>query len=63
MEADIVNASPHVVRSLSALCQALQTKDWEKAKKIHTELMTSEYEKHGMWLTGLKRLMDLCQKL
>ncbi|KAJ8663832.1 hypothetical protein O0I10_000106 [Lichtheimia ornata] len=51
-----------VVQSLSEFSQALQDKDWEKSLEIHTRLMTTEYDKHGNWLIGLKRLVDLAQK-
>ncbi|KAI9498341.1 hypothetical protein BDB00DRAFT_867502 [Zychaea mexicana] len=53
---------PHVMQSLAGLSKALETKDWETAKEIHTKLMTTEYEKHGGWLLGLKRLIDLYNK-
>lgn len=42
--------------------KALQDKNWEKSLEIHTRLMTTEYDKHGNWLIGLKRLVDLAQK-
>ncbi|CDH54225.1 predicted protein [Lichtheimia corymbifera JMRC:FSU:9682] len=51
-----------VVQSLSEFSQALQDKNWEKSLEIHTRLMTTEYDKHGNWLIGLKRLVDLAQK-
>ncbi|KAI7878875.1 hypothetical protein K492DRAFT_208656 [Lichtheimia hyalospora FSU 10163] len=51
-----------VVQSLGDFSQALQDKDWTKSLNIHTQLMTTEYDKHGNWLIGLKRLVDLAQK-
>ncbi|KAL1931198.1 hypothetical protein VTP01DRAFT_10335 [Rhizomucor pusillus] len=54
--------SQHVLHSLSGLSHALQAKEWEKAAEIHTKLMTTEYDKHGSWLLGLRRLIDLHQK-
>ncbi|CDS11369.1 hypothetical protein LRAMOSA03632 [Lichtheimia ramosa] len=51
-----------VVQSLNEFSQALQDKDWTKSLDIHTRLMTTEYDKHGNWLIGLKRLVDLAQK-
>ncbi|KAF7721452.1 hypothetical protein EC973_004676 [Apophysomyces ossiformis] len=63
MRTDIDNISLHVMRLLSALCKALQAKDWETATRMHTDLMKTEYEKYGSWLTGLKRLIETYQKL
>jgi hypothetical protein len=51
---------------LLTLCDSrllgLEEKDWEKALTIHRQLMTTEYERHGSWLLGLKRLIDLSEK-
>ncbi|ORY99235.1 hypothetical protein BCR43DRAFT_523219 [Syncephalastrum racemosum] len=52
----------HVLWSLSELVEALQKKQWDQASTVHTRLMTTEYDKHGAWLIGLKRLIDLAQK-
>ncbi|KAI9316727.1 hypothetical protein BX666DRAFT_1946304 [Dichotomocladium elegans] len=62
-ELDKQSIPDHVVHSLSDLCQALVEKDWERSIEIHTQLMTAEYDKFGSWLTGLKRLIDLSQKV
>ncbi|KAI8381411.1 uncharacterized protein BYT42DRAFT_566426 [Radiomyces spectabilis] len=51
-----------VIQSLSQLCLALQEMNWTRAQEIHRQLMTTEYEKHGIWLLGLKRLIDLSEK-
>lgn len=42
---------------------ALEDKDWETALTIHRQLMTTEYERHGSFLLGLKRLIDLSEKV
>jgi hypothetical protein len=41
---------------------ALESKEYVKALEVQTQLMTTEYEKHGNWITGLKRLIDLTEK-
>ncbi|ORX53207.1 hypothetical protein DM01DRAFT_1407956 [Hesseltinella vesiculosa] len=51
-----------VLVSVGQLCQALHEQEWDKASDIHQKLMTSEYERHGNWLLGMKRLIDLSQK-
>jgi hypothetical protein len=40
----------------------LEAKEYSKALGIHTQLMTTEYERHGVWIVGLKRLIDLTEK-
>ncbi|CAO3617434.1 unnamed protein product [Cunninghamella blakesleeana] len=52
----------NVVIAINDLCKNLKEKDWEKATDIHRQLMTTEYERHGSWLLGLKRLIDLYEK-
>ncbi|GAA5797075.1 hypothetical protein HPULCUR_002454 [Helicostylum pulchrum] len=54
--------SDEVVRSLHDLSQALESKEYAKALTVQTKLMTTEYDKHGNWITGLKRLIDLTEK-
>ncbi|CAO3698087.1 unnamed protein product [Rhizopus microsporus] len=49
----------HIVHSLFTLTQALQTKNYKKAVEIHTQLMLTEYDTHGNWITGLKRMKSL----
>ncbi|GAA5806921.1 hypothetical protein MFLAVUS_000270 [Mucor flavus] len=54
--------SDEVVRLLHNLSQALESKEYAKALTVQTKLMTTEYDKHGNWITGLKRLIDLTEK-
>lgn len=44
------------------LCVALEAKEYTKALEVHTQLMTTQYESHGNWIVGLKRLVDLTEK-
>ncbi|CEG64989.1 hypothetical protein RMATCC62417_01869 [Rhizopus microsporus] len=53
----------HIVHSLFTLTQALQTNNYKKALEIHTQLMLTEYDTHGNWITGLKRLIDLASSI
>ncbi|KAI9277136.1 hypothetical protein BDA99DRAFT_127432 [Phascolomyces articulosus] len=59
-EIDNGEIPPHVMQSLASLSK--ESKEWDTAKEIHTKLMTTEYEKHGGWLLGLRRLIDLYSK-
>ncbi|SAL96390.1 hypothetical protein [Absidia glauca] len=59
---DDEKVATNVIVAISDLCQGLEEKDWEKALTIHRQLMTTEYERHGSWLLGLKRLIDLSEK-
>ncbi|KAG2223053.1 hypothetical protein INT45_008254 [Circinella minor] len=58
-EIDNDEIPPHIMQPLASLSKALESKEWDTAKEIHTKLMTTEYEKHGGWLLGLRRLIDL----
>ncbi|KAI8643131.1 hypothetical protein BD408DRAFT_442835 [Parasitella parasitica] len=51
-----------VVKSLHTLTKALEENDYSKALEVHTQLMTTQYENHGNWLVGLRRLIDLTEK-
>lgn len=51
-----------VIRSLHTLTDALESKEYTKALEVYTQLMTTEYERHGNWITGIKRLVDLTEK-
>lgn len=48
--------------SYTCLCVALEAKEYTKALEVHTQLMTTQYESHGNWIVGLKRLVDLTEK-
>ncbi|KAI9353936.1 hypothetical protein BD770DRAFT_392755 [Pilaira anomala] len=54
--------SDEVIRSLHTLTEALKSKEYAKALTVQTQLMTTEYDRHGNWITGLKRLIDLTEK-
>ncbi|KAL9555612.1 hypothetical protein MBANPS3_002269 [Mucor bainieri] len=54
--------SNDVVKSLHTLTNALEAKEYAKALEVHTQLMTTQYESHGNWIVGLKRLVDLTEK-
>ncbi|OAD02474.1 hypothetical protein MUCCIDRAFT_164403 [Mucor lusitanicus CBS 277.49] len=54
--------SNDVVKSLHTLTNALEAKEYTKALEVHTQLMTTQYESHGNWIVGLKRLVDLTEK-
>ncbi|KAI9023036.1 hypothetical protein CLU79DRAFT_887206 [Phycomyces nitens] len=56
------NVSETLSSSLSGYSQALQSKDFKKATDIHTQLIMIEYERHGPWIVGMKRLADLYEK-
>ncbi|CAO3597402.1 unnamed protein product [Absidia cylindrospora] len=62
-EMDSESVEANVIGSINDLCQALEDKDWETALTIHRQLMTTEYERHGSWLLGCKRLIDLSEKV
>ncbi|KAI8334587.1 hypothetical protein BC941DRAFT_431616 [Chlamydoabsidia padenii] len=62
-EMDDEKIASNVIVAINDLCQGLEKKDWEKALNIHRQLMTTEYERHGSWLLGLKRLIDLSEKV
>ncbi|KAI8977205.1 hypothetical protein BDF20DRAFT_913562 [Mycotypha africana] len=51
-----------VLKSLSDILKALDAKQFNSALKIHTQLMTTDYDRNGHWLVGLKRLIDLSEK-
>ncbi|KAI9476479.1 MAG: hypothetical protein EXX96DRAFT_577318 [Benjaminiella poitrasii] len=54
--------SNEVVQSVYALSKGLESKEYTKALEVHTKLMTTQYESHGNWIVGLKRLIDLTEK-
>ncbi|KAI8075935.1 uncharacterized protein B0P05DRAFT_588352 [Gilbertella persicaria] len=54
--------SNEVIESLNILSQALNKQEYTKAIEVHTQLMTTHYQKHGNWIVGLKRLVDLTEK-
>ncbi|KAI8093497.1 uncharacterized protein BX664DRAFT_384918 [Halteromyces radiatus] len=62
-EIDDEKVTNNVIISINELCRGLEEKDWEKALTLHRQLMTTEYERHGSWLLGLKRLIDLSEKI
>ena len=41
---------------------ALEKKDWNGAKQVHTQMMQLDYEREGKWVLGMKRLLDLLTK-
>ncbi|KAI7862069.1 hypothetical protein BDF14DRAFT_1886444 [Spinellus fusiger] len=47
---------------LGGFAKALEEKQWDQALAIHTQSMAVDYEKHGAWLLGMKRLLDLYQR-
>ncbi|KAI8997571.1 hypothetical protein BDB01DRAFT_771623 [Pilobolus umbonatus] len=51
----------NVSKSVDQLCQALSDSKYKKAIEIHTLLMRTEYNNHGYWILGLKRLIDLTE--
>jgi hypothetical protein len=51
-----------VLRQLTRLVTALDTKDYKEANAVHVELMQHCYDTEGVWLLGVKRLMDVVQK-
>ncbi|CAO3662513.1 unnamed protein product [Umbelopsis vinacea] len=52
-----------VLHSLSQLCQALEKRDFQGAIDMQVNMLTKAYDNHGQWLVGLKRLIDLDQKI
>ena len=42
---------------------ALGTRDFAMAHKIHIELMTTSMNVGSQWIVGIKRLVDLLQKV
>ncbi|KAI8370087.1 hypothetical protein EDC96DRAFT_101698 [Choanephora cucurbitarum] len=61
-EIDKRSLSDNVIESLDTLSQALEKQEYTNAMKAHTQLMTTAYDKHGNWIVGLKRLIDLTEK-
>ncbi|KAI8353348.1 hypothetical protein BD560DRAFT_408311 [Blakeslea trispora] len=61
-EIDKKSLSGEIIESLDVLSQALEKEEYTKAMKTHTQLMTTAYDKHGNWIVGLKRLIDLTEK-
>lgn len=41
---------------------ALEGQEYAKAMQVQTQLMTTQYDAHGNWILGLKRLIDLTEK-
>ncbi|CAM0139311.1 protein transport protein S31 [Umbelopsis sp. WA50703] len=53
----------HVLHSLCQLCQALERREYEGATELHVKMMTKAYDNQSQWLVGMKRLIDLDQKI
>ncbi|KAG2208177.1 hypothetical protein INT46_005852 [Mucor plumbeus] len=62
LELEKKELSNDVVKSLHTLTNALEAKEYSKSLEVHTQLMTTQYESHGNWIIGLKRLVDLTEK-
>jgi hypothetical protein len=41
----------------------MESQDFKEAIDMHVKLMTKAYDDHGQWLLGLKRLIDLDEKI
>ncbi|KAJ2960963.1 hypothetical protein NQZ79_g3711 [Umbelopsis isabellina] len=52
-----------VLHSLCKLCQAMEKREFEGALELHVKLMTKAYDNQSQWLVGIKRLIDLDQKI
>lgn len=42
---------------------ALEKRDFQGAIDMQVNMLTKAYDNHGQWLVGLKRLIDLDQKI
>lgn len=42
---------------------ALEKREFEGALELHVKLMTKAYDNQSQWLVGIKRLIDLDQKI
>nr|CAG8551565.1 7582_t:CDS:2 [Entrophospora candida] len=52
----------NVIVKLSQICECLESRDFANALTIQGNLMTTDFEKEGKWLLGIKRLIDLYKK-
>jgi hypothetical protein len=42
---------------------ALERREYEGATELHVKMMTKAYDNQSQWLVGMKRLIDLDQKI
>ncbi|KAI8063544.1 hypothetical protein BC940DRAFT_306982 [Gongronella butleri] len=62
-EAQAEQMDKHVAKAVDQLCTALEAQDWAQANQLHGKLMMEQYNTHGQWLLGVKRLINLTEKL
>jgi len=55
------DVSPAVCEKLSHLCQALAHGDFKTATDIQVQLTTTDWDEHGTWIVGVKRLIEACK--
>jgi hypothetical protein len=55
--------SPGVFEKLTALCSSMAFGDGQTAMAVQNQLATTDWDKNGQWLTGIKRLIEMASKL
>ncbi|CAG8477346.1 4833_t:CDS:2 [Acaulospora colombiana] len=54
--------SESVLGRLCKMCEYAEANDFANALAIHSNLMTTDFDKEGKWLLGIRRLLDLYRK-
>jgi len=52
-----------VSEKLTSLCGSLAAGDGNTALGVQMQLATTDWDKNGQWLTGIKRLIEMASKL
>ncbi|GAB5592930.1 hypothetical protein Unana1_07830 [Umbelopsis nana] len=52
-----------ILHSLCQLCQAMEKQDFQGAAEMQIKMVTKAFDNHGQWIVGLKRLIELDEKI
>jgi hypothetical protein len=51
-----------VTNKLLDLSHMVESKDYRSAAEMHVSMMTSHFEEVGLWMIGLKRIIDIVSR-